>query len=123
MSKEILWLDNDPMWTGPYVDALKRKDYQVAVIPNVTEAESLMNHNKYDLLILDVMIPTKSEQEEIAYPPELTRKGTETGLVFYQRIREQLKKSGTKVLVLTVRLDERILDSSVELGLPVNNFS
>lgn len=123
MSKNILWLDNDPTWIDPYVAAIKQMGHEVTVVTTVTKAELAIKSNRYDLLILDVMVPTKTEEEEIAYPPELTKGGTQTGLVFYQRMKELIVAADTRVLAMTLRLDEKIKDAFIAEGLPADSFA
>jgi CheY-like chemotaxis protein len=118
MSKRVLWLDNDEAYIQEYRAALEKEGMYAKAVTTVTEAEeAIRNDSKYDLLILDVMIPTKSEDEELDYPPEETNSGLKTGLVFYRRMKEQLKALGTKVIVMTVRLDKGIREEFKEAGL------
>jgi CheY-like chemotaxis protein len=119
MPKRILWLDNDPAYIGVYVSYLEDQPepYLVKILPTITEAEGALKEAKYDLLILDAMIPTSSEQEEAAYPPDQTERGLKTGLVFYMRHKQTLAETNTKVLVLTARIDPDIKQGFEEAGL------
>lgn len=123
MAKQIIWLDNDPRYTDPYVQALKDRGDSVAVVTNVTDAEALIRKNNYDLAILDAMIPTTDEAEEEVYPPTETDRGLKMGLLFYKRMKEILDQRKTAVLVMTVRLDEVIHDEFIEAGLPAEAFT
>ncbi|HXQ35476.1 MAG TPA: response regulator [Anaerolineales bacterium] len=123
MQKKVLWLDNDPAYLEDYVKALERAGYNVTVVTNVTAAESALQNEPYDLLLLDVMIPTKSEGEEKLYPPETTDSGLKTGLMFYERMKSVLVARGTAVLVMTVRLDSGIVEGFEQLGLDRRHFS
>ena len=122
MAKRILWLDNDPAYLETYEEALRESGFEVTLTTTVTAAERLLAKEKYDLLILDVMIPTKSEAEENFYPPETTDSGLKTGLLFYRRMKARLDEQRTPVLVMTVRLDSGILDEFVDAGLERENF-
>lgn len=122
MSKRVLWLDNDAPYLEPYVEALADSGYDATVVTTLSEAEARIKNNQYSLLILDVMIPTKSEEEELNYPPHETDHGHKAGLFFFKRLKSELEYAGTQVLVLTVRLDQRILDEFVEAGLPPLHF-
>ena len=128
--KTILWLDNDPAYINPFVLALRDDKMgpgcDVKVITTVTEAEHLIEANRedpYNLLILDVMIPTKNEEEEKNYPPSETADGRHTGLVFYKNMGKTLAGLGTRVLAMTVRLDSEISRDFVEAGLPEKCFA
>jgi CheY-like chemotaxis protein len=123
MSTQILWLDNDLAYLEPYVEALTDEGYQVTVVGTVGEAEFRLEKGHYDLLILDVMIPTKNDNEEINYSPELTKQGQKTGLVFYQRVKDVLEQAKTKVLVMTVRLDKEVLNEFRDSDLPRDRFA
>jgi CheY-like chemotaxis protein len=120
MPKKVLWLDNDPAYINVYRRYLEEQPdaFKVTVVPTLTEAETSLKQNPYDLLILDAMIPTKTAQEETAYPPDDTEHGLNTGLAFFRRYKEALTKSGTKVLVLTARIDDAIQDGFATAGLP-----
>lgn len=122
MAQRILWLDNDPAYLGTYEEALLENGFEVKLVTNVTSAERLLETETYDLLILDVMIPTKTEAEENFYPPEATDFGLKTGLLFYCRMKPKLDQNMTPVLVMTVRLDSAILDAFVKAGLKQDNF-
>jgi CheY-like chemotaxis protein len=118
MPKRILWFDNDRAYLIPFVDALTDEGYQVEVAEDLTEAEQFLNKSRYDLVILDVMIPTKSELEETRYRPEETDLGYKTGLIFYGKLKTELAKLGTRTMVMTVRLDKAIMDEFIKSGLP-----
>jgi CheY-like chemotaxis protein len=122
----ILWLDNDPAQTAPYVSALERHGDTVTMVKTVSECEKFLAEstpeNPYQLLILDVMVPTKNEKEEERYPPERTKCGSETGLVFWNQWASRLKQMDTKVMLLTVRLGRDIRDRFLESGLPKESF-
>lgn len=122
MSKRILWLDNDPAYLEPYLEVLKDCDYEVRVAVTVTDAEKLLRIARYDLMILDVMVPTKDADEESRYLPDATDRGLKTGLVFYKLNKTLLEESRTAVLVMTVRLDEALQREFIQEGLPRASF-
>jgi CheY-like chemotaxis protein len=123
MSKRILWLDNDPAYLIPFVRALQEEEYQVTVVESLTEAEESLQQDSFDLMIIDVMIPTLNSSEEARYQPEETDLGYKTGLIFYKHNREALNKSGTRTMVMTVRLDKSIRDEFIKAGLPTDAFA
>jgi CheY-like chemotaxis protein len=120
MSKSILWLDNDTAYINVYIKLLRNqpKSYEVTVASTLTEAEGYLKEATYDLVILDVMIPTTNEEEETAYPPDQTDHGLKMGLSFYKAHQQKLTAAKTKVLILTARIDEAIKQGFVNEGLP-----
>ena len=123
MSKTILWLDNDPRYIEPYVLAATDHGYKVKVVTSVSAAETLLREQQYSLVIIDAMIPTRSEEEENLYPPEETDRGLKMGVMFYKRVKEVLDAKSTAVLVMTVRLDEAIHDEFKKAGLAEESFA
>lgn len=123
MTKKILWLDNDPGYLQPYLYVLREEGYDVTVAPTLSRADYLLRTRRYDLLLLDVMIPIVDVEEEARYPPSQTENSLKTGLVFYKVNRELLDRSSTQVLVMTVRMDSSIREEFVALGLPPHCFA
>ena len=119
----ILWFDNDPGPLKPYVEGLRMSGHAVTPVTTIADAKAAIGAQDFDLLILDVMIPTKTEAEEAEYKPSETDVGHKTGLVLYRKQREHLTKVGTRVLVLTVRPDSGIVAEFMEAGLPKSNFA
>lgn len=122
MAKNILWLDNDPAFIAPYVTLLANEGYDVTVVTSLSEAENVLTTNRYDLLILDMMVPTKTDEEERVYDPGLTDAGLKSGVLFYQRMKARLDATGTAVFVLTIGLNSRAVEDFVEAGLPRAHF-
>lgn len=123
MPKHILWLDNDLPYIRPYVKALRMKDYEVADVAVVSKAEHLLEQFPFDLIILDVMVPTQTVDESRNYSFTETDKGHKTGLVFYKRIRDKMGDKLPTVLVMTVRLDQEIKKEFIKSGLKEENFN
>ncbi len=117
MSKRILWLEDDGAWIKSYYDELVAAGYNVTHVRTVTDAEDALRSETYDLLIMDVMLPTTSAEEQASYPVEATQTGEVTGLVFYRRVKELLARSKTRVLVLTIRLDAATQEAFLAEGL------
>jgi CheY-like chemotaxis protein len=118
MAKQILWFDNDLDYLVPYVSELQEAGHEVTTVGSLADADRELSTRSYDLLILDVMIPTRTAEEERTYPPDETDRGNSTGLLYYKRWHDRLKSAGTRVLVLTVRLDSRILAAFGAAGIP-----
>jgi CheY-like chemotaxis protein len=123
MSKQVLWLDNDVAYIAPYLSELEDLGYKVTSVRTVGEADFRLRNGAYDLLILDVMVPTKGAEEEQDYPPSKTDFGHKTGLIFYLRKKEELEAAKTKVFVFTVRLDESVKNEFITANLPLTNFA
>ncbi|MDP9120401.1 MAG: hypothetical protein M3O15_03390 [Acidobacteriota bacterium] len=121
--RKILWLDNDRGLHKLHSEVLAAKGCDVNSMETAIEAEAALRDELYDLVILDVMIPTLSNDEEEIYSPQETELGHQTGLVFWRRNRELLTEQGVPVLVFTVRLDEGIQRAFRAAGLPEGNFS
>lgn len=123
MPKQILWLDNDSDYLEPYVETLTDEGFQVTVASTITEAEKALGESRFDLMLLDVMIPTVSDEEEKVYRPQVTDLGNKTGLLVYRNYKDLFRKAGTPVLVMTVRLDKPIMDEFIKAGLPSDRFA
>src|SRR5216683_3730302 len=123
----ILWLDNDIAQTTPYVAALERHGFEVTVVKTITECEQQLEtdtlESHHDLVIFDVMVPTKNLNEEERYPPDITQRGISTGLAVWSRWSNRLRQNGTKTLVLTVRLDQALKNRFLSAGLPKKSFA
>jgi CheY-like chemotaxis protein len=125
--QRILWIDNDKAYLRAFVDRLE-ESCDVVVAGTVTEAESALRETAsgtgdirpFDLVIIDVMMPTDGEQEEVEYPPAETDDGLHTGLLFYKRMSKVLARAA--VMVLTVRIDKGIRKAFIDNGLPQASF-
>ena len=124
MSKKerILWIDNDTGYPFPYETVLVLNGYEVEIVPTVTEGEAAIEAGGVALVILDVMIPVTEAEETGNYTPEETDDTYKTGLVFFVKNRERLKKNNILVMAMTVRIDQRIADEFAEAGLPSQCF-
>jgi CheY-like chemotaxis protein len=121
MSRRILWLDNDPGQIRGITKALEAAGNEVVVCRTVSSAEQYIRTEKFDLVVLDVMIPiTAAEVADYSYKE--TEDTLSTGLVFYRRVRDFLLANNTPVLVVTVRIDNDIVSAFREAGLPSERF-
>lgn len=120
--KSILWLDNDPGYIYPLIVALKKSGFLVTEARSVTEAKRLLDGgSRFDLVLLDVMIPVSPAERAAGYDANTTDDSHATGLEFYRRYREQLESTGL-VVALTVRVDQAIRDQFLSAGLPPAQF-
>ncbi len=120
--KSILWLENEKNYEMPYIRRLESRGFDLEVVETVTEAQQALGRKRFDLLILDVMVPTRSREEEEIFQPRDTDLGAKTGLYFYQRMKSTLDESGTKVLVYTVRIDSDTMNGFLDSGLPADCY-
>lgn len=121
--KKILWLDNDPKYTEPYVKMLRNNNYEVTIAPTVSQAVEFLELTTYSLFILDAMIPPHDEIEARLYPASETERGFKMGVYLFRKWKKNLDEANTKVLALTVRVDPRIREAFFEAGLPPNAFT
>ena len=120
--KRILWIENNLAWPAPYVFALGKRGFIAEGADTLTLAEDLLNRIRYDLVIINVSMPTTAGEEKF-YPPAVTDRGRKSGLVLYRRHKEKLAQQKTKVMVLTVRMDTLIQEEFIAEGLPPANFN
>src|SRR5687767_14648037 len=97
----VLWIDEDSHLLEPYVEFLEMNNYKIEMCGNLSKGEELIKLEKYDLVILDVMITPTEEEEANAYNIEAADLGMQSGLVFYKRVKSYLEQSKTPILVLT----------------------
>lgn len=119
----VLWIDNDAEFLGGYADALTGSGFSVDLVTNLSDAAQSLGTVQYDAVIIDMMIPTRSEDEEHLLPPRDTDFGLNAGIAFYRKYRETFTQSGTRPLFLTTRLDARARTLVEEVGLAARNFS
>lgn len=122
MTKSILWLENEKNYVKPYIRRLEARGFDLEVAVTVTEAQQALEERNFDLLILDVMVPTRSQEEEEIFKPGDTELGAKTGLHFYKKLKSKLDGSGTKVLVWTARIDRETMNGFRESGLPADCY-
>lgn len=118
MANRVLFVDNDPYYLRPLVDHLTANGFDVTSASTVSAAEKLIQNEVFDLLILDVMMPTAQEDELQGYLPSATRFGLDTGIVLYERMMTRLDSVGTKTIVLTTRIDRAVGERFELIGLP-----
>lgn len=121
--KKILWLEDEGAHQRPHTRKLRSDGFKLEVARTVTEASKALHRERFDLLILDVMVPTRTKREEEEFPPEKTDLGLKMGLYFYEKLKPRLDETDTKVLVFTVRLDSEVRKAFHRLGLPEDHFA
>lgn len=114
MNKKILWVDNDVAYLEPYATALKVDGHQVIMAPTVTAARTCLSKYAFDLVIVDMMIPTKTKKEELEFSPIETQHGTQTGLLLGRWIKTHYPS--LPIIGFSVRLDEEIRKNFMRFG-------
>jgi len=117
----VLWIDDDRLFLEPHVLTLELEGYRVDRAYTLSEAATLLFANKYSLVILDIMLSVKAE-EEAEYPPSQTEHGKKAGVVFLKKHIELLRAEGTKVLVFTIRSEDGLRDELARAGLEEDSF-
>ena len=82
--KCILWIEDEPHLIGftARQEMLQDKGYIVELASGVTDAKQLLERGHYDLVLLDIMMPTEGYFSE-----EEVKGGYETGLALMGMIR------------------------------------
>jgi len=78
MKKKILLIDDHPDDYSDYISVLK-ENYDVDVTAYISTARIKLQPNKYDLIVIDIMMPTLGEDFK-----ENEEDGLKTGLAFYE---------------------------------------
>lgn len=121
MSLRILWIEDDNL---PAVrEAITDEGYTLTVAESLHQAEELVTKNRYDLVVLDVMMAISPEDTAIGYTYEEVEGGSTAGLAFYRRNRQRLEKTGAEVVVLTILGDNaKLKDRFLAAGLDKDAF-
>jgi len=124
-NKRALWIDDQANQVEGWVEAMTARDWDVILKRTHHEAEQTLRNDQhgFDLLIVDVMTPTKGVEQEKDYPPATTDKGLTAGLLFFSRNKDLLDSTQTPVLVFTQRTDQDVLKLFEEAGLPKGHFA
>ena len=56
---KILWVDDEIEFLQPHILFLKEKGYDVSTAANADDAIDLIQHQSFDLVLLDEMMPGK----------------------------------------------------------------
>ena len=116
----LLWVEED--YLEPFEMAL-RTHYDVARAFTLAQAEKAIDHRRFDVVVLDVMIPIEEEDLAYGYTVVNTTNGDHSGLEFYRRHAKHFRAAGTVVLVHTICGDDSgIRKQFLDLGLPAHLF-
>jgi CheY-like chemotaxis protein len=105
MAKKILFVDDEPEFVRPQVRALEDAGYAVTLEMDPDRAITLLQRQKFALIILDLIMPPRQKDEERSDgEPDYA----ETGVKLHQEIRDELKLKDIPIVFLTVVRDQDI---------------
>jgi CheY-like chemotaxis protein len=104
MSKKILMVDDELEYIEAHIQALKDEGYEVEKVMEVDHAVQVLDKDKFDLIILDMLMPPSESDRET---PNIELR--ETGLRLYITIRETLQLRDIPILFMTVLRDKTII--------------
>jgi len=107
MTKKILFVDDEPEFVSPQVEALEEAGYEVTLEMDPDAAMALLQEREFDLIILDLIMPPRREDREERGDQELDF--AETGVKLHQEVREKLGLTDIPIIFLTVVRDQDIL--------------
>ena len=94
----ILIVEDDKFLQDLYMELLSAEKYQVDVADDGEAALDKLNHNEYDLVLLDIMLPKKD------------------GLTVLKELSEDRKKKIGQVVMLTNLGQEAVVQEGFTLG-------
>lgn len=117
MSKKILFIDDEPEFIRPFADALEDEGYEVIRELNVDQAIKRLRKDDFDLIILDLLMPSKLED---VTEDEVTPDLRQTGVRLHREIRNTLEPN-IPIIILSVVRDPEIHNQIQELEKRYNN--
>lgn len=105
MPKKILFIDDEPEFVRPQLNGLLDAGYDVHLAPGPTAALTSLREAKFDLIILDLIMPPL-ETPQVEDTQDIHT--FETGVILHERIREDLELVDIPILFLTVIRDPEI---------------
>tara|TARA_B100000949_G_scaffold87265_1_gene77809 strand:+ start:1999 stop:2367 length:369 start_codon:yes stop_codon:yes gene_type:complete len=98
MQKKILIVDDEPNIVMSLEYAFKKKDFEVFIARDGTEALDISNREKPDLILLDIMMPEMDGYETL------------------KRVRDNKDLSHTKVVFLSAKSKEKDVEKGLKMG-------
>ncbi len=97
INKNILWIEDEPEGCGvnSRIEMLEIKGYEVILAKEVDIALVYIQERKFDLILLDIMMPPGNAFKN---DPDV-KEGYETGLAFAKELKK--KNINTPVIVIT----------------------
>jgi CheY-like chemotaxis protein len=119
MNKRILFIDDEPEFIYPQIEALEDSGYEVVLKTNPDEGFSELLKNDYDLIILDIIMPTFNyiTQETI---PGSSISSNESGVDLHRKIVDTPKLSKIPIVFLSVvrghDIRAKLIDGELKRG-------
>ena len=98
MQKKILIVDDEPNIVMSLEYAFKKKDFEVFIARDGTEALDISDREKPDLILLDIMMPEMDGYETL------------------KRVRDNKDLSHTKVVFLSAKSKEKDVEKGLKMG-------
>lgn len=103
--KQVLFVDDEPEFVRPQVEALISNGYDVILKTNADDAFDFLSSHRPDLIILDLIMPPR----QIDVPKNMNAPDfVETGVRLHQAIREDLRLMDVPIIFLSVVRDQQI---------------
>ncbi len=96
--KKILIVDDEPNIVMSLEYAFKKKDFEVFIARDGTEALEISDREKPDLILLDIMMPEMDGYETL------------------KRVRDNKDLSHTKVVFLSAKSKEKDVEKGLKMG-------
>ncbi|PWB53737.1 MAG: hypothetical protein C3F06_05820 [Candidatus Methanoperedenaceae archaeon] len=105
---KILWVEDDATKLEGMVKPLKRDGHVIFYAEDQTEALELLENNKFDLILIDIIIPTgiKNDLADNHF----------VGIDLIKKIKEE-EKISTPIMVLSVVRDNELIKSIKKMGI------
>jgi CheY-like chemotaxis protein len=114
MMKRILFVDDEDWSVEPYFDKLRDHHIEVELAINGDEAIEKLQKSRYDLIVLDIMLPPGNKIGKNVEPRK-------AGTILLHGIRRSeipnmKTASNVPVVVLTAVADQKLLENIKQLG-------
>ncbi len=105
----VIWIEDEPVQVSAYAEALRFHGHEVEIVQELEEFEKRIQSGKFDIALLDVMLPSG------IFDIEQSRNGLDTGLLVARRLSQLIPEMA--FILLTNRSDAAQL--AKEYGLKV----
>lgn len=119
--KKILWMDNDQAFLTAHKWCLVNAHYSLVHTKSLKQAEKLVSDENWDLVLVDIMMNVKADDEH-DYPPSRAENGHSAGIVFIERIKQQVEEMNGIIAVLTMRADNEAFNRCSALGITKDRY-
>ena len=108
----ILWIDNDREYIEPYVEDIRDFGHSVKRLysPEAGLDHLIDNHSRYDLILIDVMMPSADPR---FMEPE-AQEGKRSGIILIERLLQIDPALRRKIKVINILTEARIKSKIAE---------